>query len=126
MRLLLDTHALAWWLADSASLSGPARAAIAEPTNEVWASAVSGYELINKQRLGKLLPPLAEELSLMIRRAMLPVMAISLDHAVAAAALPGPHRDPWDRLLMAQAQSAKLTLVSVDDIFREYGVPTLW
>jgi PIN domain nuclease of toxin-antitoxin system len=126
MRLLLDTHALAWWLAGSASLSAPARAAIAEPTNEVWASAVSGYELINKQRLGKLSPPLAEELSLMVRRAMLPVMAISLDHAVAAAALPGPHRDPWDRLLMAQAQSAKLTLVSLDSIFREYGVLTLW
>ena len=86
----------------------------------------SGYELINKQRLGKLSPRLAEELSLMVRRAMLPVMAVSLDHAVAAAALPGPHRDPWDRLLMAQAQSAKLTLVSVDSIFREYGVPTLW
>ena len=126
MRLLLDTHALAWWLADSPSLSGRARAAIAEPANEVWASAVSGYELVNKQRLGKLQSPLAGELAMMIRRAALPVMAISLDHAVAAAALPGPHRDPWDRLLMAQAQLGQLTLVSLDGIFRDYGVGTLW
>ena len=126
MRLLLDTHALAWWLADSPSLSERARAAIGEPANEVWASAVSGYELVNKQRLGKLQPPLAGELAMMIRRAALPVLAISLDHAVAAAALPGPHRDPWDRLLMAQAQLGQLTLVSIDGIFRDYGVGTLW
>ncbi len=126
MRLLLDTHALAWWLANSPSLSERARAAIGEVANEVWASAVSGYELVNKQRLGKLQPPLAGELALMIRRAALPVLAISLDHAVAAAALPGPHRDPWDRLLMAQAQLGQLTLVSVDGVFRDYGMATLW
>ena len=126
MRLLLDTHALAWWLANFPSLSERARAAIAEAANEVWASAVSGYELVNKQRLGKLQPPLAGELAMMIRRAALPVLAITLDHAVAAAALPGPHRDPWDRLLMAQAQLGQLTLVSVDGIFRDYGMATLW
>ena len=126
MRLLLDTHALAWWLTDSPSLSNHARATVADPANEVWASEVSGYELVNKQRLGKLQPPLAAELSMMIRRAALPVMAISLDHAVAAARLPGPHRDPWDRLLMAQAQLGRLTLASIDGVFRDYGVPTLW
>ncbi|MGD9510770.1 MAG: hypothetical protein AB7I59_20325 [Geminicoccaceae bacterium] len=62
----------------------------------------------------------------MIRRAALPVVAISLDHAIAAAALPGPHRDPWDRLLMAQARLEEPTLVSVDPVFREYGMATLW
>lgn len=126
MRLLLDTHALAWWLVDSPSLSARARAAIADPSNRIWASAVSGHELVNKQRLGKLNPPVAGELAIMIRRAALPVVAISLDHAIAAAALPGPHRDPWDRLLMAQARLEELTLVSVDPVFREYGVGTLW
>jgi PIN domain nuclease of toxin-antitoxin system len=126
MRLLLDTLALAWWLADSESLPGRARSAVAEPANEVWASAVSGCELGNKQRLGKLKLALAGELVLMVRRAALPVMAITLDHAVAAAGLPGPHRDPWDRLLMAQAQLGQLTLVSTDGIFRNFGVPTLW
>jgi PIN domain nuclease of toxin-antitoxin system len=126
VRLLLDTHALAWWLADSGSLSGRARQAIGESANEVYASAVSGYELVNKQRLGKLQPPLAGELAMMIRRAALPIMAISLDHAVTAAGLPGPHRDPWDRLLMAQAQLERMTLVTVDRVFRDYGVATLW
>ena len=126
MKLLLDTHALAWWLANSPSLSAPARAAIAEPANEVWASAVSGYELVNKQRLGKLQPPMADELAAMIRRAALPVLAISIDHAIAAAALPGPHRDPWDRLLMAQSRLERLTLVSINSVFGEYGLATLW
>ena len=95
MKLLLDTHALAWWLADSPSLSSAARS-------------------------------LADELPMVIRRAALPVMAISLDHAVTAASLPGPHRDPWDRLLIAQAISGELTLVSVDSVFADYGVATLW
>jgi PIN domain nuclease of toxin-antitoxin system len=126
MKLLLDTHALAWWLADSPSLSGPAREAIASPSNQVWVSAVSGYELVNKQRLGRLQPPLAEELPSMVRRAALPVLAITLDHTVVAAALPGPHRDPWDRLLMAQARLDRLMLVSLDGVFRDYGVATLW
>lgn len=126
MRLLLDTHALAWWLMDSPSLSNDARSAIADPKNEVWASAVSGYELVNKQRLGKLQPPLAEELALMVRRAALPVLAITLEHAIAAAGLPGPHRDPWDRLLMAQAGQGRLTLVTTDGVFRDYRVATLW
>ena len=107
-------------------MSAPARAAIAEPANEVWASAVSGYELVNKQRLGKLQPPMADELAAMIRRAALPVLAISIDHAIAAAALPGPHRDPWDRLLMAQSRLERLTLVSIDLVFGEYGLATLW
>ena len=72
MRLLLDSHALVWWLAGSAELSRRAYAAISEPDNDVWVSAVSGYELVNKARLGKLRPPLAGELVAMVRRAKLP------------------------------------------------------
>ena len=126
MRLLLDSHALVWWLTDDPSLSGRAMAAIADPDNDVYASAVSGYELTNKQRLGKLKPPLAEELALMVWRAGLPVLAITLGHAIAAGALPGPHRDPWDRLLMAQARLDGLTVVTKDPAFTDYGVATLW
>ena len=96
------------------------------PLERGLGSAVSGYELVNKHRLGELLPPLAEELSIMIRRAALPVLAISFEHAVAAAELPGPHRDPWDRLLMAQATIGQLTLISVDNIFGVYGIATVW
>jgi PIN domain nuclease of toxin-antitoxin system len=126
LRLLLDTHALVWWLVDSPALSADARAAIADPANEVWASAVAGYELANKQRLGKLQPPVADELTSMVRRAGLPVLPISLNHAVAAGALPGPHRDPWDRLLMAQARTDGLRIVTCDPVFADYAVPTLW
>jgi PIN domain nuclease of toxin-antitoxin system len=126
LRLLLDTHALLWWLVDSPSLSTRARDAISDPDNEVWASAVSGYELANKQRLGKLKPPLTEELIPMVRRAGLPVLPVTLEHAVAAASMPGPHRDPWDRLLMAQARLDQLTVVTVDPAFPDYGVATLW
>lgn len=126
MRLLLDTHALLWWLVDSPSLSPQARDAIGDPDNEVWASAVSGYELANKQRLGKLKPPLTEELIVMVRRAGLPVLPVTLEHAVVAASMPGPHRDPWDRLLMVQARLDRLTVVTVDPAFPDYGVATLW
>ena len=126
MRLLLDTHALAWWLADAPDLSRGARAAIADPANEAWASAVAGYELLNKQRLGKLKPPLAAHLATMVRRAGLPVLAVSLDHAITAGTLPGPHQDPWDRLLMAQALQDGFTVVTKDPTFAGYGVPVLW
>jgi PIN domain nuclease of toxin-antitoxin system len=126
LRLLLDSHTLLWWLIDAPSLSMRARDAIADPDNEVWASVVSGYELANKHRLGKLQPPLVEELIPMVRRAGLPPLAVTLEHAVAAASMPGPHRDPWDRLLMAQARLEHLVVVTVDPVFADYGVATLW
>jgi PIN domain nuclease of toxin-antitoxin system len=126
VRLLLDSHTLVWWLTDSPSLSRGARRAIADRSNTVFASAVSAYELVNKHRQGKLRPPLADELLPMTRRAGLPLLAISFEHAVAAAELPGPHQDPWDRLLMGQARIERLTIVSADPVFADYGVPTLW
>lgn len=126
MRLLLDSHTLIWWLVDSPSLSAAARMAIADRANAVWVSAVSAYELINKHRLGKLRLPLQDELLPMVRRAGLPTLAITFEHAAAAAELPGPHRDPWDRLLMAQARLERLTIVSVDPVFADYGLSTLW
>lgn len=126
MNLLLDSHALIWWLARSSRLSGRAKQAILDRGNTVWASAVSAYELLNKHRLGKLKPPLKQELLPTIRRAGLPLLGISFEHAVAAAELPGPHQDPWDRLLMAQARLEDLTVVSLDPVFVDYGVPALW
>jgi PIN domain nuclease of toxin-antitoxin system len=126
VRLLLDSHALIWWLARSHRLSARARKAILDRRNTVLASAVSAYELVNKHRQGKLRPPLTDELLPMIRRAGLPLLAISFEHAVAAAELPGPHQDPWDRLLMGQARIDRLTMVSSDPVFADYGVPPLW
>jgi PIN domain nuclease of toxin-antitoxin system len=122
---LLDTHALLWWLTDNPRLSQAADAAIAEPGNDIYVSACVGYEILYKQRAGRL-PPLPESLSRRLRREGIAVIPVSLDHALAAAALPGPHRDPWDRIMMAQAVQENLTVVTVDRVFSEYGVATLW
>ena len=125
MRLLLDTHALVWWLADDRRLSRTAAAVLDSPENDLFLSAVSGYEIVYKQRSGRL-PDAPEDLARRLQRASITVLPLSLDHALAAAALPGPHRDPWDRIMMAQAMAERLTVVTVDPRFAEYGVPVLW
>jgi PIN domain nuclease of toxin-antitoxin system len=126
MRLLLDTHALIWWLTDSPKLSRAARRAVADPENLVKATAVSGYEIAYKQRFGKLSTGIAEDLPSALRDARLQAHHVTLDHMIAAGRLPGPHRDPWDRLIMAQALLDDLTVVTIDPVFREYGVPVHW
>ena len=125
MRLLLDTHAVLWWFMDDPHLSAPARTAIVSSDNEIFVSACVGYEILYKQRLGRL-RPLPDSLPRQIQRDGMAVLPISLDHALAAAVLPGPHRDPWDRIMMAQAQIEGLTVVTVDPAFGDYGVPVLW
>lgn len=126
MMLLLDTHALIWWLADNPRLSRAARVAIADPDNTVRASAASGYEIANKQRLGRLPGRVAQDLPNALRQARIPVHALTLVHTLAAGQLPGPHRDPWDRLIMAQALTDDLTVVTVDPVFQEYALPVCW
>jgi PIN domain nuclease of toxin-antitoxin system len=126
MRLLLDTHALIWWLADRPRLSRTARSAIADPDNTVLASAATGYEIANKQRLGKLSGRLAQDLPSALREARIPVLGLSLEHTIAAGLLPGPHRDPWDRLIMAQALAEDLKVVTIDPVFGDYAVPVWW
>ena len=125
MRLLLDTHAILWWVTDDPRLSRIAKAAISEPENELFASAAAAYEIVYKQGLGRL-HPLPDNLSRQLQREGIVVLPISLDHAVTAASLPGPHRDPWDRIMMAQAQAEGLTVITVDRVFSQYGVPVLW
>ena len=125
MRLLLDTHALLWWLTDNPRLSYRAEAAISSPENDVLVSACAGYEIAYKQKLGRL-PPLPESLSHRLRREGMEMLPVTLDHALAAAALRGPHRDPWDRIMMAQALAEHCHVVTVDAIFSDYGVPVIW
>lgn len=125
MRLLLDTHALLWWLMDNPRLSYSAEAAIGNPANQLFASACTGYEIAHKQRLGRL-PPLPENLPVRLRRERIGVLAISLDHTLAAPVLPGPQRDPWDRIMIAQAKMEALTVITIDQVFDDYGVATLW
>lgn len=126
--LLLDTHALLWWLLDSPELSGAARAAIADGRRRVLVSAASAWELATKHRLGKLpeADHIVSNLAAYLRKQLVDTLPISLEHALAAGRLPGPHRDPFDRMLMAQAQSDRLLVVTVDPVFGEYGVPVLW
>ena len=94
VRLLLDPHALIWWLVESPKLSRAARVAIAERRSAVFVSAVSGYEIANKERLGRLPGKLTQILPQALRKARISRQALTFDHMIAAGQLPGPHRDP--------------------------------
>lgn len=128
MRLLLDTHALVWWLTEHDRLSRRAFEAIRDPANRVWVSAVSMWELAIKISLGKF-PPI-DDLELRIERALakdeILALPVTMAHAFAVRDLPLHHRDPFDRLLLAQAAREKLTLVSNDRLLRPYAAALLW
>ena len=128
MRLLLDTHAFLWWLTDSPRLSEPARQAIAAETNEVLVSAASAWEITTKHRLGRLpnAEAVASDVKGVIARQDFDELPISVDDAARAGSLPGPHRDPFDRMLIAQALLGNLVLVSNEALFDQYGVRRLW
>ena len=128
MRVLLDTHAFLWWIADSARLSGTARRAIEDDANTIFVSAASAWEIATKHRIGKL--PQAEAVALDVTGSIadqgFEELAISVDDAERAGRLPGLHRDPFDRVLIAQALARDLAIVSVDQAFDGYGVHRLW
>lgn len=128
MRLLLDTHALVWWWIDDPRLPAAARAAIADPENTVLVSAASAWELATKQRLGKWpeVEALLADFDASLRRSRFGVLAISLAHARAAGGLEGPHRDPFDRMLIAQCRAEGVPVVSGDAVFGQYGVAVIW
>ncbi|MYA18321.1 MAG: type II toxin-antitoxin system VapC family toxin [Gammaproteobacteria bacterium] len=128
MRALLDTHALVWWLADSSRLSRTATASIADEGNTIIVSAASAWEIATKYRLGKLpgAERLARDVAGHISRQGFEELPITIADAQRAGALSGPHRDPFDRMLIAQALARDLTIVSVDAVFDQYGVSRLW
>jgi len=123
VRLLLDTHAFLWWLADDTKLGPKARAAIADERSTVFVSAASVWEIAVKRRSGKLDAP--GDVADWIERCDFAPLSIDVEHAVAAAELPPHHRDPFDRMLVAQAQLEELTLVARDDAIDEYDVAVL-
>jgi len=128
LRLLLDTHALLWWLAGDASLSQAAIEAISDERNGVFVSAASLWEIATKHRIGKL-PGVAARLPNLIEAIVdqgFAHLPIDLRHGQAAGALPGPHRDPFDRMLIAQAMLENMALVSNERAFDVYGVRRLW
>jgi PIN domain nuclease of toxin-antitoxin system len=124
VNLLLDTHVLLWWLADDSSLQSAARDAIRDESNIVHVSAATAWKISIKKALGKLDAPddLANALEVNNFRSL----EITVAHATKAGALPRHHDDPFDRLLIAQAQTEQLTLVTHDAKFRAYEISVIW
>ncbi|HEY0838005.1 MAG TPA: type II toxin-antitoxin system VapC family toxin [Azospirillum sp.] len=128
MRVLLDTHALVWWLAGNPSLPASARAVIADGGITVFVSAATAWEIATKHRIGKL--PAVESVvadveGYIAAQGFVP-LPVTMRHGQAAGALPGPHRDPFDRMLIAQAIIEDMALVSNERLFDAYGVRRLW
>jgi len=126
--LLLDTHALLWVLEGNPRLSGRAAEALADPTGEKLVSAVSAYEICLKHRLGKLpgAAALALDFAATIADLDCTLLPITLDHAALAGSLDPSHRDPFDRLLIAQARIERVPIVSNEALFDGFGVERIW
>jgi PIN domain nuclease of toxin-antitoxin system len=127
MKLLLDTHAFMWWDSNPANLSPLALAALRDPANTKWISVVSIWEMVIKSQLGKLTPRLPLPQIVAQQQANgLQVLAVSLAHVLALEGLPLVHKDPFDRLLVAQTNVEAAELVTADPIFAHYPVQVLW
>jgi PIN domain nuclease of toxin-antitoxin system len=128
MRLLLDTHTLIWWLTEDSSLPGSARRLIAARNHAVVVSAVSAWEIATKVRLGRLeaAADLARDFSAYLAQDRFESLSISPEHGIRAGSLPGSHKDPFDRMLVAQAQLESLVIVSNDAQLDGYGVRRMW
>ncbi|MDR3750318.1 MAG: type II toxin-antitoxin system VapC family toxin [Terracidiphilus sp.] len=123
MKLLLDTHAFLWWDSNDAHLPGALRAAIASPGNEVYVSAVTVWEIAIKRASGKLI--FGKAVAKAIEEHEFLPLPITVEHAEWAGSLPQLHRDPFDRLLVAQAHLEGMVLVTVDEQILRYEVPHL-
>lgn len=128
MKLLLDTHALLWWLDGDERLSERAKSAIGDTFTRVFISAASAWEIATKVRIGKLpgAAEVAERFSEIISDQDFNSLPITAEHARQAGLMPGEHRDPFDRMLIAQSQIESLTLVSNELLFDRFGIRRLW
>jgi PIN domain nuclease of toxin-antitoxin system len=128
VRLLLDTHAFLWWLAGESALPIAARKAIAQEKNSIFVSAASAWEIATKYRIGKLpgVASIVGNLGQTIADQGFTALPISLQHGQVAGTLPGTHRDPFDRILIAQALLEKLIMVSNEQLFDAFGVSRFW
>ena len=121
MRLLLDTHVLLWWLSDDRKLAKNARDIIANPDNDVLVSSASAWEVSIKAALGRLEIELDNLENAIVRNGFRP-LPIGIQHALTAGRLPNVHRDPFDRMLVAQASVEELRVVSHDRVFERYSL----
>ena len=128
MKALLDTHTFLWWVTDSPQLSERVRAMMAEGANEFFLSAASGWEIVIKAQLGKLeLPTFPERFIVeQVEINRFSSLPIRLDHALRVYALPHHHRDPFGRILVAQAQVEGLPILSADSQIARYPVEVIW
>jgi PIN domain nuclease of toxin-antitoxin system len=128
LRLLLDTHALLWWLSDDAALPTSTRRLISNGRNQIVVSAASAWEIATKFRLGRLpaATDLLQDFAGYLHGESFESFPVSIEHGVRAGLLPGPHRDPFDRMLIAQAQAENMAIVSNEKVFDTYGIRRLW
>jgi len=127
MKILLDTHVFVWWMEDAERLSTQAARTIGNPENNVLISAVVGWELAIKVMTGKMKPrSILDGLDRVLEQESFSEVPITLDVAVRAGSLPLHHRDPFDRLLVAQAQSLNVPVLSADAILDRYDIRRLW
>jgi PIN domain nuclease of toxin-antitoxin system len=128
VHLLLDTHALIWWMTENPSLPESVRRLMVDKRNTVVVSAASAWEMATKVRLGRL--PASSDITRnfeeYLTQAGFESLAVSAAHGIRAGLLPGPQRDPFDRMLIAQAQAENLTMVSNEVVFDSYGIRRAW
>jgi PIN domain nuclease of toxin-antitoxin system len=128
LRVLLDTHTLLWWILDDPALSRAARETITETSNTMIVSAASAWEIAIKFRLGKLpgVADLVSNFSTEVENEGFHLLSISVEHGIRAGMLPGPLKDPFDRMLIAQSQAENIPIISNEIVFENYGVRRLW
>jgi len=128
MRILLDTHAFLWWITDDQRISLQARGLMADRRSDLFVSSASGWEIAVKASLGriKLPSPIDRFLIEQLRENRMEVLPIQMAHALHVQTLPRCHRDPFDRILVAQAQLEKLTILSGDQEIAQCDVEVLW
>jgi PIN domain nuclease of toxin-antitoxin system len=128
LRALLDTHTLLWWILDDPALTPAARETISETGNTILVSAVCAWELAIKFQLGRL-PQAADLVSNFSNEVALEgfhVLPVTVEHGIRAGLLPGLHKDPFDRMLIAQSQAESAPIISNEAVFDAYGVRRLW
>lgn len=126
MKLVLDTHVLIWWLVSPDRLSARVRAAVEDTGNDILVSAVSAYEVELKRPRDAFLSLVPERLSTAVMNQGFGWMQITPEDAVAAAQLPLHHRNPWDRIILAQAANREASVITADRAMAAYGVAIFW
>jgi PIN domain nuclease of toxin-antitoxin system len=125
---LLDTHVVLWWFFNDPQLSYRSRAIIEDGEQKLFVSAASAWEISTKHRIGKL-PKAAEAVDRfeeLLRQARMESLAISMQHGLLAGSLVSEHRDPFDRMIVTQAQLENLAVISADPVFKGFGIEVVW